>query len=158
MINFKITKKIEYINSILTNQHTFEKILLAYIEKFTNPLSNISPDYLNDILDFLNNLEKALLYASDNIKLINLTLNILNNIKDESEEELENIFTSYYETLSSISKNNEFIEELILNIIKFMEFKFYDKNEKVISTNYTTTTQDIVFEIAPVVSKKDFKE
>ena len=108
MINFKITKKIEYINSILTNQHTFEKILLAYIEKFTNPLSNI--------------------------------------------------FTSYYETLSSISKNNEFIEELILNIIKFMEFKFYDKNEKVISTNYTTTTQDIVFEIAPVVSKKDFKE
>lgn len=136
MINFNANQKIEYLNSNLINQHTFEKILLAYVEKLSSSLTHLSSNYLNDVLDFLDNLKNALMYASENIKSINSTLDILNNIDENSEEEIQN---SYYETLTLLSKNNAFIEELILNIIKFMELKFYDKDE-------TTSTDNIQIE------------
>ena len=115
MINFNANQKIEYLNSNLINQHTFEKILLAYVEKLSSSLTHLSSNYLNDVLEFLDNLKNALMYASENIKSINSTLNILNNIDENSEEEIQN---SYYETLTLLSKNNAYIEELILNIIK----------------------------------------
>lgn len=145
MINLNANQKIEYLNSNLANQHTFEKILLAYVEKLSSALTHLSSNYLNDVLDFLDNLKNALMYASDNIKLINSTLDSLNNIEECPDEELENINNNYYKNLSLLSKNTAFIEELILNIIKFMELKFSDKKNEITikPLNDVNSTKDI---------------
>ena len=109
-------------------QNKMKKIILNYMQNFSESNKFIDTDSVNSVHDFLENLKKSINLCNENISNLEILIKHIDDIINSTNDDLTNLINKYnseYVKLNDIiCKNIMQIQDCLCSISEKSEFKF----------------------------------